>query len=71
MSLPFFEGLLTLKSILRAACLQFKKMEDRFKEVEANLLYLSENKLAESKDKYEVDILEMNKMLSVLVNLED
>jgi hypothetical protein len=71
LTVPFFEGLLSVKSLLRAACLQFKRVEDRFKQVEANLLYLSENKLQESKDKFEVDILELNKMLSILVSLED
>jgi hypothetical protein len=70
LALPFFEGLLSIKSIMRAACLQFKRMEDRIKSVEANLLSLSDTRIEQSK-KQGIDMLEMNKILSVLVSLED
>jgi hypothetical protein len=42
-------------------------MEDRFKALEANLLSLSDTRLQASTDKFNVDVLEMNQILSVFV----
>ena len=71
---PYLEALLAIKALTRVAVLQFKRIEDEARAIEAQDLTLKEVGPLPSSDTgglRRLNFIEVNELLSVLVSLED